>query len=149
MDCINNEVPCKHPRKVIALDMNRTKVKCIRHIPKHSWQCLQWLQFKFPKNENAIGQFSIGIIFLAHCRPCISHCNAFEDQGLFFSPRLSKVSANERRRYIRNVFSHWVKPCSAIDRKQTQVSLDKNYLQGCTWSSQILPWLEHHNRMPE
>ena len=27
----------------------------------------------------------------------------------------SKASANERRRYICNVFTHWLRPCSAID----------------------------------
>ena len=31
---------------------------------------------------------------------------------------LSKALANERRCYICNVFSHWLIPCSAIDRKQ-------------------------------
>ena len=32
--------------------------------------------------------------------------------------RLSKVSANERRCYICNVFSHWLRPCSVVDRRQ-------------------------------
>ena len=34
---------------------------------------------------------------------------------------LSKVSANERRHYKCNVFSHWLRPCSAIDRKWAQI----------------------------
>ena len=29
---------------------------------------------------------------------------------------LSKVSANEGRRYLCNVFFHWLRPCSAMDR---------------------------------
>ena len=32
---------------------------------------------------------------------------------------LSKVLANESRRYLRNVFSHWLRPYSTIDRKRT------------------------------
>ena len=35
----------------------------------------------------------------------------------------SKISANERRRYICNVFYHWLRPCSAIDLKWVQISL--------------------------
>ena len=38
--------------------------------------------------------------------------------GPIFYLWLSKVLANERRRYLCNVFSHWLRPCSAIDRKQ-------------------------------
>ena len=33
--------------------------------------------------------------------------------GFIFYPCLSKVLANERRRYICNVFSHWLRPCWA------------------------------------
>ena len=33
----------------------------------------------------------------------------------------SKILANERRRYICNVFSHWLRPCSVIDRKHITV----------------------------
>ena len=36
---------------------------------------------------------------------------------------LSKVPANERRCYMWNVFSHWLRPCSATDRKQAKVLL--------------------------
>ena len=35
---------------------------------------------------------------------------------------LSKVSASERRRYICNVFSHWLRSCSAIDKKRFNIS---------------------------
>ena len=35
---------------------------------------------------------------------------------------LNKVSANERKLFICNVFSHWLRFCSAIDRKQALVS---------------------------
>ena len=37
--------------------------------------------------------------------------------GPFFNLWLSKVSANERRRYRCNVFSHWLRPCSVGDGK--------------------------------
>ena len=53
--------------------------------------------------------------------------------GPFISPSpgpiyylsLNKVSANERRPYICNVFSDWLRPCSAIDRAHagTQAAL--------------------------
>ena len=33
---------------------------------------------------------------------------------------LSKVLANDRRRYICNIFSHWLRPSPAMDRKWTQ-----------------------------
>ena len=39
---------------------------------------------------------------------------------LVFYWRLSKISSNERRRCICNVFSHWLRPYSAIDRKKNQ-----------------------------
>ena len=32
-----------------------------------------------------------------------------------------KVSANERKRYICNVFSHWLRICSAIDKQWAQI----------------------------
>ena len=38
-------------------------------------------------------------------------------QGPFSYLWLSKVLANERRRYICNVFSHWPRPCSANTKK--------------------------------
>ena len=34
----------------------------------------------------------------------------------------SEISASEKRRYICNIFSHWLRPCSAIDRKPAQVA---------------------------
>ena len=34
---------------------------------------------------------------------------------------LSKVAANERKRYIFNVFSHWLRTCSAIDKQCAQI----------------------------
>ena len=55
---------------------------------------------------------------------------------------LSKVSANKRRRYICNVFSNWLRPCSAVDRKQAPFWPDwmnkKNHC--CTWISSTPFW---------
>ena len=39
--------------------------------------------------------------------------------GPLFNLWLSKGSANERRRYTCNVFSHWLRPCSTRDGKGT------------------------------
>ena len=44
----------------------------------------------------------------------------FETADAFFYLWLTKVSANERIRYICNVFSNWLRPLSAINRKRTQ-----------------------------
>ena len=44
---------------------------------------------------------------------------------------LIKVWANERRCYICNIFSYWLRPCSAIDRKQVQSTL--NQQKNCLW----------------
>ena len=38
-----------------------------------------------------------------------------------FYPWLSKVLANDREHYIGNVFSHWPRPCSDINRKRADV----------------------------
>ena len=35
-----------------------------------------------------------------------------------FDPLLGKVLANERKRYICMVFSHWLRRCSAMDMNQ-------------------------------
>ena len=53
---------------------------------------------------------------------------------LVFFLRLSKVSANERRRYICNVFSHWLRPGSATERKRTPflpIHMFTHNLQDC------------------
>ena len=52
--------------------------------------------------------------------------------GPIFCLWLSKVSANERRRYICNVFSHWQRPCSAIHGKWPKISNSK-------WTSDMSP----------
>ena len=44
---------------------------------------------------------------------------------------LSKVSANEKRRYICDVFSHWLGPCSAIDRKCARVTREPGHQHSC------------------
>ena len=44
-------------------------------------------------------------------------CSPREISGPVFYLWLNKVSANERRRYIYNVFSHWLRPCSTIYNK--------------------------------
>ena len=41
-----------------------------------------------------------------------------EAAGLAYYLWLNKVSANERRHYICNAFSHWLRPGSVIERKQ-------------------------------
>ena len=50
---------------------------------------------------------------------------------------LSKVSAKERRRYICNVFSHWLRPCSVIDRNRTRFYGVAAYVIDTVW--QIIP----------
>ena len=52
---------------------------------------------------------------------CTSWVQWWARSGLVFYPWLSEVSANERRRYLCNVFSLWLRPCSATDRKWTLV----------------------------
>ena len=42
--------------------------------------------------------------------------------GPVFSFGLSKVLANQRRRYICNILSHWPRPCSAIEGKHPLLS---------------------------
>ena len=42
--------------------------------------------------------------------------------------------ANARRRYICNVFFHWLRPCSAIDRKQSLVKLTED---GLDWPQMV------------
>ena len=51
-----------------------------------------------------------------------------------FCVRLSKVSANRRKRYMCNAFSHWLKPCSATDRNHTLV-----------WSFQPIREINRHS----
>ena len=46
---------------------------------------------------------------------------------------LSKVSANERWLYICNIISHWLRPCSAIDRISALV-----FTRGQFWPSGIV-----------
>ena len=41
-----------------------------------------------------------------------------DSTGSFFDLWPSKVSANERRCFICNAFTHWLKPCSAWDNKR-------------------------------
>ena len=50
--------------------------------------------------------------------------------GAFFYLWPNMVSANERRLYICKVSSHWVRPCSAIGRKQAQDDVVHNSLAG-------------------
>ena len=45
-------------------------------------------------------------------------CFWVQDSGPIFYLWLSKVLANERRCYKCNIFSHWLRPCSAIYREQ-------------------------------
>ena len=51
--------------------------------------------------------------------------------GSVFSQWLNKVSANERIRYICNVFSHWLRPCPAIHRRKPTLGL----YSLCRWTS--------------
>ena len=57
---------------------------------------------------------------------------------------LSMVSANERRDYVCNLLSHWLRPCLAVDRKQvlTLNMQGPSYLS-LTWSISwlLMPWL--------
>ena len=50
----------------------------------------------------------------------VSYWYMISISGPVFYLWLSKVWAKERRRYICNVFSYWLRPWSAIDRKQAQ-----------------------------
>ena len=58
------------------------------------------------------------ITYLSHLVQCIAacHCNGLLCSDPVFYLWPSKVSANEKRRYICNVLSHWLKPSSAMDR---------------------------------
>ena len=51
---------------------------------------------------------------------------------------MSKVLANERRCYICNIFSHWLRPWSVIDRKQTQMTADPNMSLWFHWWNKAL-----------
>ena len=44
------------------------------------------------------------------------HSNLYASSGPIFYLWQSKVSANERRRYICNVFFQWLRPCSTINK---------------------------------
>ena len=48
--------------------------------------------------------------------------SAYTSTKPIFYRRLSKISANESRLYICNVFSYWLQSCSTIDTKWAQVS---------------------------
>ena len=52
-----------------------------------------------------------------------------KEPGPVFYLWLSKVSANERRHYICNVFSHWPKPCSTIDTFNERASVNELTLE--------------------
>ena len=50
--------------------------------------------------------------------------------GLVFYLWLSKVSVNERRHYICNVFSHWLRHFSAIGRQRALVTKETHFGSG-------------------
>ena len=55
---------------------------------------------------------------------CVKYNVIFEAATLTFSVfylRLSNVSANDRRYYIWHVFYHWLRSCSATDRKRVLI----------------------------
>ena len=59
--------------------------------------------------------------------------------GPIFYLWLSKISANERRRYFCSVFSHWLIPCWASDRKWDPVPKSSWYVQyKVRWNKSIL-----------
>ena len=63
--------------------------------------------------------------------------------GLALYLFLSKVSSNERRCYICNISSHWMRPCSAIDR--LKLSFRLNVQNECCLSPVCcLPLKWHH-----
>ena len=51
--------------------------------------------------------------------------------GCSFYLWLSKVSTNERRCYLCNIFSHWLRLCSAIDKIQDLTCGKPNLFGGC------------------
>ena len=54
---------------------------------------------------------------------------------------LSKLSANERWRYVSNISRHWLRLCSAINRKRYQDSLLNNQWLPSTLVSTDIAWL--------
>ena len=56
-------------------------------------------------------------------------------QGPFSINGQEKFSANERKCYVCNIFSHWLRPCPAIAGKWAQVSLSFIY-----WSLSKFQW---------
>ena len=51
----------------------------------------------------------------------LTSINLTEFKDRWSSSLVSKVSANERRRYPCNVFSHWLRPCTTVDKKRARV----------------------------
>ena len=69
-----------------------------------------------PHSSPPWASYGVSIAKIAENIDCIMwriHCVILQECG--------KVSANERRRYTCNVFSHWPRPFSTIKRKQAMV----------------------------
>ena len=70
-------------------------------------------------------------------------CSPREISGTVFYLWLSKVSANERRRYICNVFSHWLRPCSTISLFHTPAGSAHRSVHGlCGFTKRRSDWLK-------
>ena len=66
-----------------------------------------------------------------------------------FSNWLGKVLANERRRYIRYVFSHWLWPCLFVHRNNRVVIMDTEKLIYNTWEVCSMAYTRRHLRHSE
>ena len=74
---------------------------------------------------------------LTHYLECTEYTLILNKAASVLYLSLSMASANERRRYICNVFSHWLRPCSFIDRKRAAISINDNF------KIRIALWLSH------
>ena len=79
-----------------------------------------------------------------------SSVSQWENITYIFCLWMSKVSTNEKRCYICNIFSQWLGPCSTIDWRQAQCISDQ-IMSMITWcaldfgNSSTLLWIHKYN----